>query len=394
MWEFAVGALVALLPAIRPTSRWLSAIAGWLGVLLVLGAGWFLDRQTAFPGWVAAVPVLGTALAIAARRSDGWWLPGRVLAIAPLRWVGDISYSLYLWHWPLIIVAPFIPGWPLEWWNRVILLVAAILLAWATKRLVEDPWRGWRLLTAGRARRTAIASVALMAVAALAIGGLWVIRDPQYRAEAAQLAAVQADPPACFGAGFVAEDCADVDFADTTVPSWGFAGADEPTHPECLSQLNDATIRPCAFGSTDPSAPRIALVGDSHAYQYLDALIALADARGWALTTYLKGACPWNALPIAEGGPFGASCSAWQQEVTRAARRRPGGRGRHGGVLDDGVLRRRTRPRSPPDTRRPGPRPVRPWSRSGTIRTSPTTRSSASGRPARRGRAPRRSTAP
>jgi len=316
MWEFAVGALVALLPAIRPSVRWLSALVGWGGVLLVLGAGWFFDQQTAFPGWIAAIPVVGTALAIAARRSDAWFLPGRVLAIAPLRWIGDISYSFYLWHWPLIIVAPYIPGWPLEWWNRVVLLVVAILLAWLTKRLVEDPWRGWRALTQFRARRTAFASVALMAAAGLAVGGLWLVRDPQYRAEAAELAAVQADPPACFGAASFREDCAEADFGETMVPTWGFAGGDSPTHPECLSQLNDATLRPCSFGSTDPDAPRVALVGDSHAYQYVDTLIALAEAEGWSLTTYLKGACPWNAMPLAEGGAFGEGCTTWQGAVS------------------------------------------------------------------------------
>jgi len=315
MWEFAVGALVALLPALRPNARWLSTIVGWGGVLLVLGAGWYFDRQTAFPGWIAVIPVVGTALAIAARRSDGWCLPGRVLAIGPLRFLGDISYSLYLWHWPLIVVAPFIPGWPLEWWNRVILLVVSILLAWLTKRFVEDPARTWRFLTEHRARRTAVASVALMAIGALAVGGLWMVRDPQYRAEAAELAAVQAAPPECFGAASFIEDCENPALDGTTTPSWGFAGADSPEHPECLSQLNDATLRPCTFGSADPAAPRVALIGDSHAYQYLDTMIALAQSEGWALTTYMKGACPWNATPLAEGGVFGAGCAEFQQRL-------------------------------------------------------------------------------
>ena len=323
MWEFAVGALIALLPALRPNARWLSAILGWGGVLLVLWAGWSFDRQTAFPGWIALIPVVGTALAIAAWRSDRWYLPGRVLGIRPLRFLGDISYSLYLWHWPLIVVAPFIPGWPLEWWNRVILLVVSILLAWLTKHFVEDPARRWRFLTEFRPRRTAVASVALMAAGALAVGGLWIVRDPQYRAEGAELAAVQAAPPECFGAGASLEDCDNPALEGSITPSWGFAGADSPNHPECLSQLNDATLRPCEFGSADPAAPRIALIGDSHAYQYLDTMIAVAESEGWALTTYMKGACPWNATPLAEGGVFGAGCAQFQERLGAELANRP-----------------------------------------------------------------------
>ncbi|MBO9579143.1 MAG: acyltransferase, partial [Microbacteriaceae bacterium] len=315
MWEFAVGGLVALLPALRPSSRWMNALLGWAGVLLVLGSGWFLDRQTPFPGWVALLPVAGTALAIAAARSDAWWLPGRVLAVAPARFLGDVSYSLYLWHWPLIIVAPYIPGWPLEWWNRVLLLVAAILLAWLTKRLVEDPARGWRRLAAARPRRTAVASIAAMAVVAASIGGVWAVQAPRYDAEATTLAAVQADPPACFGAGAFLEDCDPAELPDGMVPGVGFAEADTPSHPECLSQLNDPTLRPCTFGSNAPDAPRVALIGDSHAYQYLDTMIALAEAEGWSLTTYLKGACPWSAAPLAEGGAFGEGCALFQQRL-------------------------------------------------------------------------------
>ncbi|MBX3093388.1 MAG: acyltransferase, partial [Cryobacterium sp.] len=84
-------------------------------------------------------------------------------------------------------------------------------------------------------------------------------------------------------------------------------------------QLADTEARACTFGSTDPDAVRIALIGDSHAYQYIEALIVVAETRGWSLTTYLKGACPWTTAPVGTLA-LGAtdSCSPWRANVADA----------------------------------------------------------------------------
>jgi hypothetical protein len=100
--------------------------------------------------------------------------------------------------------------------------------------------------------------------------------------------------------------------ANAVIPDAGFGNADKPGHDNCFVQLNDSAVVACHFGSKAKDAPRVALIGDSHAYQYIEVMIALADKNGWALTTYLKGACPWNTTPI--GGPsiaFTDSCSTW-----------------------------------------------------------------------------------
>ncbi len=318
MWEFGIGGLLAALPALRPRARWLNAVVGWVGVLLVLGAGWFFTEQTVFPGWLAAVPTVGALLAIAAARADSWWLPARWLAVRPARWVGDISYSLYLWHWPLIIVAPYIPHWPLEWWNRVVLIVVSVLLAWATKRLVEDPFRSWRWLTSGRLWLTFAAGAAMMAVSIAAISGVTSTLNLQYVSDIQQLQQTVAHPPACFGAASAISPCSNPALAGTIIPSPGFAKADGPVHNECFSQLQDSSVRACHFGSDAPDALRVALVGDSHAFQYSDTLISMADANGWSLTLYLKGACPWSALQIDEVDAFGTACDAFQRNEAAA----------------------------------------------------------------------------
>lgn len=311
MWEFGVGALVALLPAFRPRGAWWPNLVGYAGIAAVLGAGYFFSANTEFPGSMALIPVLGAAAIIVSDRSSHWWDVGSVLSGPPQRFIGDISYSLYLWHWPLIIIAPYIPGWGLEGWNRIVLLLSSFLLAWLTKIFIEDPARTWTFLTSRKPRVTAVYTVAIMAVSALFVGVTFVTNNPKYEAAAAELAQISENPPECFGA-LASAGCQNPALAHAIIPSAGFGNADKPGHEECFVQLNESTVKACHFGSKNADAPRVALIGDSHAYQYIDTMITLADANGWALTTYLKGACPWNTAQI--GGPsiaFTDSCAQW-----------------------------------------------------------------------------------
>ena len=315
VWEFGVGAVLALLPRLRATGAWWPNFVGYAGLAAVLGAGVFFDRDTAFPGYLALIPVLGTAAIIMSDRRERWWDIGSVLSGRPQRFIGDISYSLYLWHWPLIIMAPYIPGWGLETWNRLVLFTACFVLAWLTKNCVEDPFRVWKPLTARRPRVTAAAMAGIMVLSAAFAGLAWTVNAPKYAADAAALEQIQNDPPECFGAQ-VSSGCENPELASSVIPSPGFGNADKPGHIECFVQLNESALKTCDFGSSDPDAPRIALIGDSHGYQYIEALIDLAEDRGWALTTYLKGACPWSTTPL--GGATQAfldSCSTWRDDV-------------------------------------------------------------------------------
>ena len=315
VWEFGVGAVLALLPRFRPQGAWWPNLIGYAGIAAILYAGYFFDADTQFPGWMALVPVLGSAAVIVSARSTNWWDVGRVLSGRPQRFLGDISYSLYLWHWPLIIIAPYIPGWGLDGWNRIVLIAVCILLAWLTKILIEDPARTWKFLTVRRPRVTAQYSLAIMAVSALLVGAAFVVNNPKYEAAAAELSQIGENPPECFGA-VAGPDCVNPELADAIIPSPGFGNADTPGHEECFVQLNESEVKSCSFGSTAAGAPRVALIGDSHAYQFIDAMIKLADANGWALTTYLKGACPWTTTQI--GGPsvaFIDSCATWRANL-------------------------------------------------------------------------------
>ncbi|WP_374974499.1 acyltransferase family protein [Microbacterium trichothecenolyticum] len=319
MWQFGVGALIALVPMLRVRNAIGSFVLGWGGILLLLYVAFTFDGQTPFPGYMAALPTLGAAAVIAASNTERWWYPTRILAIRPAQFVGDISYSLYLWHWPLIIIAPSVPFWGLTIYHRVALLVLCFVLAWLTKRFVEDPARGWKVLTSRPARVTLWSSLAAMVVVGLVAASAWFVNAPLYNQGTRDIAELQQDPPECFGAASVLdESCAGADFGGTILPAPGFAGIDRPENPDCFVQLTDSRPVSCTFGSDDPDAPRVALIGDSHAYQLLSTFQRMADENGWQLVTWFKGACPWNTTPLSTPGAFGAACTEWRDRAQNA----------------------------------------------------------------------------
>lgn len=319
MWQFGVGAMIALIPALRIRHAVGSFILGWAGIIVLVLVIFRFDGQTPFPGYMAAVPTLAAAAVIAASDTERWWYPTRLLSVRPAQFVGDISYSLYLWHWPLIIIAPSVPFWGLTIYHRLALLALCFVLAWLTKRFVEDPARSWKVLTSRPARVTLWSSLAAMLVVAGTAGVAWAVNAPAYNDGVRAIQELRENPPECFGAASVLDPtCTGTDFGDEILPAPGFAGVDRPSDAQCFVQLNDARPVSCEFGSDAEDAPRVALVGDSHAYQLLSTFQRMADENGWHLTTYFKGACPWNTTPLSTPGAFGAACTEWRDGVRAA----------------------------------------------------------------------------
>ncbi len=136
----------------------------WIGVALIVVAAAVLDSHRAFPGWWAVLPVAGSALLLSAPAA---WVNRIVLAIPPLVWIGLISYPLYLWHWPLLVFGEMIKFRPLTLLERDLILLASTLLAWATYRFVEIPFRFG--LPSRRKMFSLGAGMAMVAVAGMAV---------------------------------------------------------------------------------------------------------------------------------------------------------------------------------------------------------------------------------
>ncbi|QKV66941.1 acyltransferase [Pseudomonas sp. 43A] len=166
-WELLCGAMLAVTPAPKQAVRpWLYQTVGIAGLAAVLFAVLTFDKSTVFPGWAALLPVLGTtALIWSGAQGQSW--TAQLLSLRPLVWVGLLSYSLYLWHWPVFVYANAISIDGIQPVEAFAWMAMALGLAWLSLRYVELPFREKRLL----AGRNAILAGAVAAIVVLVATG-------------------------------------------------------------------------------------------------------------------------------------------------------------------------------------------------------------------------------
>jgi peptidoglycan/LPS O-acetylase OafA/YrhL len=301
-WEVGVGAGVAVLGvgSAGVCSAAVRASGAWLGVVGIAVSLFVVPSASGFPAPWAALPVLATALVLGL--GDG--VPLWPLTNAASRYVGDLSYSLYLWHFPVVVLLlGVLPGETVGYYTAAIGLMLALSIA--SYHLIEDPARRSAWLTAGphlsRAhrpspRRVLIGAAAVAAVVATVAAGLTVQapRTSSSLAEAAAIQALQAVPESCLGAAAMdpAQTCSATALGDALVPSVDGSEDDTADAFDCWMDPDEA-LRSCSYGSTDPSALRVAIVGDSHAAMLLPGLKAQLVANNWRLDTYLGWGCLW-----------------------------------------------------------------------------------------------------
>lgn len=300
-WEFGAGALLAM--ALRrhavPFRPAVATVLSWLGFALIAATMVVYSGATPFPSYTALVPVVGTALVIASGAPRARLSPTPLMAWRPVQFVGDVSYGVYLWHWPLIVLIPYITGHPLTTLECLAILAVSLVLGWASKRFVEDPVRSLPALSRGRARRSLLGALtAMIAVTALALPlALYTVPAPPRTAD---------EPPNCWGAAAMTDPaCGPADAIDLVSPAAAFA-ADLPsdTVRACEITVELATFRRCDLAAGEPGARHVALVGDSHATRWVEAFERAAEDDGFALSTYLVSGCPLvSAEPL--GGVWG-----------------------------------------------------------------------------------------
>ena len=308
-WELGAGALVAIVVLMAPaflssTSRFATvwrAVAGGGGLALVLGPAFIYDALTPFPGWQAALPVVGTALVILAgtNRGSRSGIVQTMLSLPPLQFFGRISYSLYLVHWPLLIATQTIVGWqhrlPLA--MTAGLAVLAVPLAWLCYRFVEVPGQArtrWWYASAWRPISVAALTAAIFAAAAYPVAG-YIGTLPMSSTRSASAVPLTKHP---IGTSYVPSNM------KPTLNNAGRAFADDSKG--CLLDAEDVRPGDCRYGD-DPQAPLVVLFGDSHAFHWRPALVVLADEGKIRLQIHAKRACRSAEVPS-----LGAACAEWR----------------------------------------------------------------------------------
>ncbi|TJU97497.1 MAG: acyltransferase [Mesorhizobium sp.] len=295
-WEFAAGGLATLAPtaSCRPQLR---AAQGWLGLALIAAAYLCLSEDLPFPGWYALLPVAGTVLVLLSgageRELTGWRAPAAALSLPPLQWIGALSYSLYLWHWTVIVYAQMLVP-DLSASQRLGCGALALALSVFSYHLIENPGRRFGWLTAG-ARALAPALALTGAGVAVAYAN-------------AHLATRNIDP-AQRGIEQAAEQ-----------PSTARA-----LDKSCLLDFNTVTPKPCAFGPAD-AAHTIVLFGDSHADHWSTPLVEAAKRNNTKVVTYLKSSCRASRLSTFNAvlKRYYTECDAWrEQAIGEIIRRKP-----------------------------------------------------------------------
>ena len=319
-WEFGAGALVVLLMRKWAPSLVLARILRWLGIVGLLAAAWLFSGTTPFPGSAAALPVMATAAIIIAGDTGRADPSDVVFRLRPVQWLGNVSYSMYLWHWPLFVFAPYVLGHYLKTPELLVLMLFCLVIAGLSKRFVEDATRFWPRLT-----KTPIATLCAalvgMLVIALVAGTQVYVASAREQATVALLADVSGQQ--CFGAQAM-DNRARCPEALTALPLVAVTAMDAPWSPQqgCRTTGSNPAFWTCYWGKGKPSRV-VALIGDSHAEQWRGALQRIAKARNWQIIEMFSSGCPatyGRSVIFEHHSRDGDACRTWTLKATAQLR--------------------------------------------------------------------------
>jgi peptidoglycan/LPS O-acetylase OafA/YrhL len=332
-WELALGALLALATTeLSRLPRPAAALLTWLGLAAVVVAGVRYTDATPFPGYAAALPVLGAALIIGGGCAAPSMGVSALLRHRPFQIVGRLSYSWYLWHWPVLIIAPAALGILPGPRRNLVLAAGSLILAAITFRLVEDPVRRHRWLRAypRRGLGFGLALSAGAVVVALVGGQLAVLARPLAGADSdggpgdPRPVIASASDPAAALRGLLQTAAGTPAAPGSLRPSLATAADDLPVVYRDGCHLDFAATdvkKSCVYGDVDADTT-VVLFGDSHAAQWFPALDQIARDRHWRLVSLTKSACPVASVDVWQDilkRPY-TECTRWRDRALAAVR--------------------------------------------------------------------------
>jgi peptidoglycan/LPS O-acetylase OafA/YrhL len=306
-WELGIGALIALIPAsaVARLHRGYLQLIAFVGAVVVVGSCVIITSSTPFPGVAAILPVTGTALLLLAGHGGATTLVGELLSTEPFRVIGDWSYSLYLWHWPVLILPEYALDRDLTAFESALAVLITITLSAYSYQYVEMPFR-----TGGPAhrlpRRRALALYPASAVLVLSVGGvawLWTGAQVPDGGDNPPITVAGSDKPGAVQIDTVALVRASVNAArnrqaipSNTDPSILKLRESVAEVGECDYEQNVRKL--CQVGE-DNGDRTLVLIGDSHARAWIPAFDRINEAGNWKAYYLVKPQCTAAHIPIA-----------------------------------------------------------------------------------------------
>ena len=316
-WELALGALVAVgADQLARLPKVVASLGSWLGLGLVVSAAFMFSNATAYPGSLAGVPVAGAALLIACGcgRPSG---AERILREPLLQSIGRVSYSWYLWHWPMLMLTPMIVGHPLNWVGRICVVWVSLATAVLTYFLIESPGRHTARRTWQGFGMAVVISGAVVAASVLvltnlpAMGGTGAAVNVVVAQDATPL--VVKEMQLAVSAGV-----ATTNSPRNLVPAPGKAAYDLPVADgtNCHASFTTITQGACVYGDLT-GAHTAVLVGDSHADMWLPAFAQAARSRHWRVVDWTKSSCPVASITVFSStlNRTYTECDTWRKSV-------------------------------------------------------------------------------
>ena len=317
IWELGLGGILALaVPRLRLGER-MGRLLGWAGLVTVIWCAFAFSTSMDFPGYVALLPVAATVMVLAAgtvpKMTDdgGRFSASSVLAVGPAKYLGDISYSLYLWHWPVVVFYVFRLGRPPGFLHGSVIALISLAAAVASYYLVEQRFRLPHGRAAGGHRGAFVLASGLVAATVIAAITPWGIVEAKSQQLDGALnlrqypgaMALDADRPAAVPTGLSVRPDPAVATKDVPVTGGNECGAFDP------STMGDEK---CRYGRADAERS-IVVVGDSHAAQLVDPLVLVGEQSGWNVQAMVRNGCPFSAAPPASADTVFHNCSNQNQ---------------------------------------------------------------------------------
>ena len=378
-WQLGAGGLLAVLASstdalprsIKVVGGAILGFAGWVGLSALLAGAWAIDSNlTPYPGTAAIVPTLAGVVLIASGTQPAG--PGIILRLPPIRFLGKISYSLYLWHWPFLILGGLYLVGPLGMLSAgqaATLALLAIPVAWLSWKFVEEPFRRGQI-PLPRPSRIVVVGVSVMAIVAIMGASFDVAAQSDLRAlegpdvaqatpspeEDSTPTTATATPSPTARLSPTATVSLPPDVTPSPIPAYTPA-VPMPTPRPAPTDFTVANLRPalgqaatdyeqdwrdnclgwkastspivsskCVYGNKSGSYT-VALVGDSHASALFPGVNVVAKAHGWKLIPYMKIDCSFLDFPdlVYHGPPEVPypECMSWNDNIIAKLKANP-----------------------------------------------------------------------